>query len=281
VCGAAFLHRLRVEQRLRGLSRRDFVGDRVGVTLVRIARFADYARELDALSLLHDVRGLVRGEPHVGLVIEPDAITDRVCVAAELRARAGRRATNRSFRAADVMTSERRLDRIAMWQLCMRVLDTLARNDLRVRAGCASLPLLLDLVSARRAWRRRTTTPASAARRALLLHARPADIRALFLVERRRFFAHDIGRRDAAQVERHASARGFRARRCCRRLRLRPHRRGRELRHVRTFGDRERVLQLGTCRKMRQVRSSTSQTANCRTAISPSLPASSIGCRTS
>jgi hypothetical protein len=56
----------RAEQRLRRAALDDGVGGRVGLALVVIAGAADAVLELHAAALLHDVRGLVRREPHSG-----------------------------------------------------------------------------------------------------------------------------------------------------------------------------------------------------------------------
>lgn len=83
--------------------------------LVRVARASvDAARELDAVSLLNDVRGLVRRSVQVRRRREPDSISRRVRTRTQRAARLRGGTTNVSPDAPDVMATEARLDAFEM-----------------------------------------------------------------------------------------------------------------------------------------------------------------------
>ena len=67
-----------IEDRLRRLAARHGFGNSIGLLLILITRLADAARNLRAVTLLHHVRGFVRGEFDIRGTAERDAVADGI-----------------------------------------------------------------------------------------------------------------------------------------------------------------------------------------------------------
>ena len=132
-----------VEQRLTGLALHDQVGHCIGVPLVRVAGPANTTGDLSATTLLHYMRGLVRRGVKIGRARERDVVTSRERHSAYRPRALGGLAVAVRPDVADVMATERSLDRIAVWQLGRRPTGTVRCRGMHRTIGLSAISAAL------------------------------------------------------------------------------------------------------------------------------------------
>jgi len=117
-----------IEQPLGGLALHHHRRDLVGVALVRVARLADAALELDTAALLNDVGSLVRRGEQVGALAEHDVVAGRVGVRAHRVGGRARLGPDVGLHRRDVVPAERALDHAVVRQRRARCRDPARRG---------------------------------------------------------------------------------------------------------------------------------------------------------
>jgi hypothetical protein len=127
-----------VEQRLRRSAVRHGVGDAIGIALPAVSRAADVVGQAQAFALLHDVRGLVRGQVQRRRLAERDAVSRREGECAHPAIRVGRVASDARSHVRDVVPAKCRLNLLGMRQGKARIAQAaagLAMNHARIAIG--------------------------------------------------------------------------------------------------------------------------------------------------